>query len=251
MGRIWGVALAVTLVAQGERLFAADAPKPEAVIERALQAEGGADKVAKYNAATWKTKGTFHGMGTPIEYTGEFAVQLPDKQRTSIEGDMNDQKFKMTQVINGDKAWVRMNDNTMEMQDEQAAEQKQQMYTRRVTRLVGLTGGEFQLSSLPPAEVHGKPAVGVKVSSKGHTDISLYFDKDSGLLVKSQMKAKNPQTGDDVDQESFYEDYQDIDGVKQPMKVTVHREGKVFLEGKNSDMKLLEKLDEKTFEEPK
>lgn len=190
-------------------------------------------------------------MGTPIEYSSEQAFQLPDKSRATIEGDMNEQKFKMTHVFNAGKAWHRTNEDTMEMPEEQAAAEGEQLYLRRVTHLAGLNAGEFTLGPLADNKVNGKSAVGVKVASKGHPDVSLYFDKDSGLLIKSQMKVKDPQSGENPDQETFYQDYKEVDGVKQPMKVIVHRDGKVYVESTNSDMKLYDKLDDKMFDEPK
>ena len=51
-------------------------------------------------------------------------------------------------------------------------------------------------------------------------------------------------------QETLYGDYRDVQGAKLPMKVTINREGKKYVEGENSDLKAVEKPDEKLFGKP-
>src|SRR5438874_10036578 len=53
---------------------AADAADPKAIIDKAIQATGGEAKLAKNHGMIAKMKGQFHGMGTPIDYTGEMTV---------------------------------------------------------------------------------------------------------------------------------------------------------------------------------
>jgi hypothetical protein len=99
--------------------------------------------------------------------------------------------------------------------------------------------------------VADKPAVGVKVSHKDHQDVNLYFDKDSGLLVKMEHKTKAQEEGNkEVTQEDIYSDYQDIGGAKIPMKLTILRDGKKYVEGEASEVKAVDKHDEKTFAKP-
>ena len=83
----------------------------------------------------------------------------------------------------------------------------------------------------------------MKVSHKGHADVSLYFDKDTGMLVKSERKAKDPMAGTDVQQENLYSDYQDIDGVKHYKKRTINRDGKVYNEINITEFKHVDHLD--------
>ena len=109
----------------------------------------------------------------------------------------------------------------------------------------------YTLTPLGEVKVGDRPAVGVKVSSKGHRDVELYFDKDTNLLLKSQTRVKSrEQEGKEMDQESLYADYKDVDGAKVPMKVTMNREGKVYVESESTDVKPVDKLDDSTFGKP-
>src|SRR5207253_5715159 len=154
-------------------------------------------------------------------------------------------------VVDGDKGWTQMGGNTTEMTKDQLAEQKESMYASSVRHLTPLTDKAFTLTPLAEIKVNDRPAVGVKVTHKGHRDVKLYFDRESGLLVRSDQIVKDEQTGGkEVTQEAIFSDFKAVEGIKVPMKVVITREGKKFVESEHQDMKLLEKLDNKTIEQP-
>src|SRR5436853_6227629 len=103
---------------------------------------------------------------------------------------------------------------------------KEQKYAEDLDRLGFLNEKGMELSALDETKVDGKPAVGVRVKSKGHRDVQLYFDKSSGLLVKRQYKVLDPGSGQEVSQEVVFGDYQDKDGVKHYRKIAAYRDGK-------------------------
>jgi outer membrane lipoprotein-sorting protein len=246
MARIWGAVLALSLVGSSVAL-AEETAGPAAVIDKAIQAVGGEALLAKYQAATWKSKGTFYGMGQPMAYTAETAIQYPDKSRTKIDAEVNDTKFSFVTVFNHDKAWMKNADQEpMEAEGDQLEASKDETYNRRVNHLEGLNDKSFKLTILPDAKVGDHAAVGVKVSSPGHKDVSLYFDKQNGLLLKSETRAKN-QSGEETKQESFFSDYKEVDGLKLPTKVVVKRDGNPYVDAQYSDLKLFEKLDDNLF----
>lgn len=216
-----------------------------AVIARAIQAAGGEDKLARFQAATWTEKGTFYGAGADgVPYTGHYAVQWPHQFKMEIEN-------FFTMVINGDKGWSDMGGGATEMPKAQMDEQKENHHSGWITTLLPLKDKAFHLTLLDEAKVNDKPAVGVKVSGAGHRDVLLYFDRASGLLVKSQMRGKDvEQGGKEFVQESLYQDYQDVDGVKMPMKLVIQRDGARYLEAQHSDLKAAGHLADDVFKKP-
>jgi hypothetical protein len=215
----------------------------QALIAKAVKAAGGEENLAKYKAMTWKEKGTFYGMGAGIPYTGTYAVQWPGQFRMEIEG-------VFTIVLDGDKGWVKDQGGTKEMTKEQLAEQKESQYAGWVSTLLPLKDKSYQLAPLGESKVADRAAVGVKVSSKGHRDVNLYFDKESGILVKSDRRAKDEMSGQEVNQEAYYADYKEVAGLKLPMKITIKRDSKQFVEAENLDLKPVEKLDASVFAKP-
>jgi hypothetical protein len=79
------------------------------VIDRAIKAHGGADKLGKFKAATLKMKGKFYGMSADgFDYTGEFATSGLDKSRMEITMDIMGTEVKFLRVVNGNKGWIHL-----------------------------------------------------------------------------------------------------------------------------------------------
>jgi hypothetical protein len=157
----------------------------------------------------------------------------------------------MVIVVNGDKGWRQMGGTTTELTKAQMKEQKEERYAEEVTWLLPLRGKGFTLTLLGESKVDGRPAVGVKVSHPGHRDVKLYFDKDSGLLLKNEHHVLDEQHGNkEVNEETLYSDYRKVKGVKVPRNVTLKRDGKPFVEAKIADWKFADKLDDSLFSKP-
>jgi len=220
-----------------------DKSEPHAVVAKAIKAVGGEDKLKKHNAQTWREKGTYYGMGDGIPYTGKYAVQWPDQFRMEIEG-------VFIIVLTKDKAWVSANGETKELTPEEFANQRKAHLAGWVTTLLPLKDKSFALAALGKAEVDKKPAVGVKVTRKDIPDVSLYFDQDSGVLVKSTFKVFSDEQKKEVKQDIYYQNYREVEGAKVPGRIVIHRDGKRFVEADNSDLKAAGKLDDKIFSKP-
>lgn len=239
-----GLLLAATVT-----LRADDSANARALVDKAIKAQGGDAKLTKLPAATAKFKGTFHGLGQAIPMTGEVTTQMPERQKLVVEGTVNGQKFHVIHVLNGDKGWIKINDATKEMDKDELAEAKEQMHAEWVTVLVPLTGKEFTLATVGEVKVEDRPALGVMVSFKGRRDINLYFDKETGLLVKRENRVKD-DNGKEVAEETFLSDYKDVQDTKQAMKFIVKRDGKLYMEGEVTEYQLAEKLDGAVFAKP-
>lgn len=223
---------------------AAEPTDARAIIDKAIQASGGAAKLAKFNSQTWDEKGVYYGMGKGLPYTGKYAVQWPDKFRMDITG-------VFTMVVAGDKGWMKSEKGTVEMTKDQLARERQNLYGGYVASLLPLKGKEYTLTLLPETKVDDKPAFSVKVTHAGRQVVTLYFDKATGLLAKyDQIVRPEDPKGKDVKQETTLSDYQDIDGCKLATKIVVRRDGKPYVEATTSNVKPAEKLDAKLFAKP-
>jgi hypothetical protein len=233
------VCLAFTSIA-----IAADSPADcKAIIDRAIEARGGADKLAKFNTMSWTDKGTFYGMGNELPYTATYVIEWPGKYRREI-------KEFMTTILNGDKGWTIRADASDELDKDQLSAAQESLFGTWVTELLPVAGQGFSCSAKPEAKIEGKPADVVVVSHSGHGDITLYFEKASGLLVKSEAMIKVPEEEKPVKEETTYSDYRDFDGVKWPTAITMLRNGEPYVKAKRSDIKPSPKIDAKAFEKP-
>jgi hypothetical protein len=244
-------AFAVCLVLGGDHSVRAE-DKARAVIEKAIKAVGGADKLGKYPALTWKSKGTFYGLGQPLEFTAEYFQQGPGKFKNQIEADFNGTKLTRIVILNVDKGWVSMMGNVDDMNEDQMTEAKNSVYTgSMINSLLPLAkDADYKLAPLGEQRVADRPAVGVKVSHKGYRDLSLYFDKETGLLVKSQMRMKDLMSGQEVEEETYLSDYKEMGGVLRHKKHTIKRDGKDYLVAEATEYKGIEKLENSVFDKP-
>jgi len=240
-----GVAVGVSVPVRAD-----DAADARALVEKAITAQGGREKLAKMTAHTLKFKGTFHGMGQAIPMTGEIASSGNDKIKVDAEVEAGGMKFHVVNVLAGDKGWNKIGDAVMELDKDQVAEAKEQAHAGWVALLTPLTGKEFTLSTIGEMEIDKRPALGVKVASKGRRDVDLYFDKESGLLVKFEHRVKDEGSGQEVTEENFASEYKEVQGTKQAMKFVVKRDGKLFVEGEATDYQLAEKLEDSVFAKP-
>jgi hypothetical protein len=222
-----------------------------AVIDKALEAQGGAAKLAKFEAQTMKGAGKFYGMGEPIDYTIEIASHK-ERFRFGLQMTVMNFDVKIALVVNGAKGWMKINDDVQEMPDEELAEQKEQMHCNGVVSLLPLKDTSYKLSTLGDVKVGDQPAIGVRVSKEGRRDVNLYFDKANGYLIKSEFMIKDIKNSGDkeIAQASYYSDYKEFQGTRHPTRSIIERDGKKFVDTQVSELQLLEKLDESTFNRP-
>jgi hypothetical protein len=231
---------------------AADADKGiKEIIAKAIEARGGAAVVEKYKAGTASFKGALSLMGMELAMSGTTKDQSPDKLRLDMTVTAGGQNITITQIVNGTKGWQGLNGNFSEMDKGALAEAREQFHSSQLTDLRGLTAKGIKLASLGESKVDDKPVVGVRVSADGYRDVSLFFDKDSGQLLKSETKGKDPMNGGaDFKAESLYSDYKKVSGLSVPHKVRVIRDGTPFMVMEVSSVVPLEKIDDKEFAKP-
>jgi outer membrane lipoprotein-sorting protein len=244
--RAWAAALAAALLPAGGAR-ADEAAGARAVVEKAVRAKGGAAAIDKYHCQTTKADGKFYGMGEAVNFTAKGWFEFPGRSRMEIDA----AGFAFVQVVAGGKGWVSTGGVTHEMTKEQLAEAGEDRYANGLARLTPLLQEGFKLSPLGETKVDGKPAVGVKVEHKGHREVRLFFDKDSGLLLKMERKATDFLARDtSYTAETTFGDYRKTDGIQVAYKFAIRRDGKLYAEYENTEVKFSEKLDDKLFTRP-
>jgi hypothetical protein len=222
------------------------------VVEKAIKAQGGADKVTKLRVMRIKVEGTMSlAPGQPaIPFVLEDWWQMPGQYKTTSRFELGGKKVSQTQAIDGEAGWMQVNGATQDLPKAAVAEMREQKHAEDLDRLGFLADKGISLSSLGEAKVGGRAAVGVLVKSKGHRDVKLWFGKRSGLLVKREHRVLDGGTGKEVTQEVVFSDYRGADGLKHYRALTAYRSGKKVIEAKVVELKFFDKLDKKVFAKP-
>jgi len=239
------------LVVSTLALSAARADDADAVVDKAIKAIGGEAKLAKVNAVSWKGKGKIIFNDNENTFTSQATVRGVGHLRSEFEGEFGGNPFKGVTVLSGDKGWRKFGDNLMELEGDQLANEKRNVSLQVLPiLLLPLKGKDYKLASAGDENVDGKPAAGVKATGPDGKDLTIYFDKESGLpvrLVATVVGFNN----EEFTQETTYGDYKDFDGIKKATKSVSKRDGQRFVEIEFTEFKVLDKVDDDTFAEPK
>jgi hypothetical protein len=247
---IGGVFVALLLSGVGSAVRAADAKDANAVLDKAIQALGGQEKLSNIKAASWKGKGKITFGDNDNDFTTQATVQGLDHFRSVFEGEFGGNQIKGVTVLAGDKGWRKFGDNKMEMDKDAVANEKRSLYLQVIPMtIVPLRDKGFKNELAGEEKVGDKPAVGVKVTPPDGKDFTIYFDKESGLPVKVVAKVVGFQ-GDEFTQETTFKDYKEMGGIKKAAKTESKRDGAKFLEVQITEFKVLDKADAKEFTEP-
>jgi hypothetical protein len=224
-----------------------DPSAARAILQRAIKAAGGEARLTKYQAAIFKSKGVLHGMGAgDHSYTQETAVQYPGRCRMVVTSDI----VKKTIVLDDDRGWSREDGQTEELADDELAVRREGLYASWVSTLAPLDDKSFTVVPLGVSKVGARAVEGITVQRKGHPDLKLYFDKESGLLLKLERLTKSVISRDEMKEEIFLSHFKEIDGVQEPMKLVVKLDGRLAAEEEILELKHVEKLDGTLFAKP-
>jgi hypothetical protein len=232
--------LALTLL--GPPAAAGAEAAPRAVIERAVKALGGEEVLKRRVGVRMKVKGKFFlpdGPAPEFPLEGETLTQPGPRTRLTFHIDLAGNKVDAVIVLDGANSWQSVYGRVQDLGPEQRKSMGLSTYADRVTSLLPLLNDKgFTLTPLAEAKVEGRPAVGVKVSAKDRPDISLYFDKASGLLVKYAYRSPPLGSFPGAEKENLHEtilsDYRRLDhtgaDVRALKAATVGTDGPALLE---------------------
>jgi hypothetical protein len=246
MRTILGAALVLILVVGLTR--AGERDDALAIIDQAIKAHGGEDALTRAQTAVRSSTGAIAtGAGKDLPFKDEMTWKLPDRFRLTL--DVGPDKTHLVTVVTPDKGWQMTGGQVTELSPERLEELREEGYVLWLATLAPLKkDAGFELAPLPETKVSGQPAAGVKVAHKGHSDASLYFDKQSGLLVKIERHAR--EAGLTVDKEYVFSDYKDFDGIKLPTKQQELLNGKRFTELAGIAYKFPRSVEDSTFAKP-
>jgi hypothetical protein len=240
----------LVLVDAGLGQDAKDAKDPAAVVDKAIKAVGGDDKLSKAKAVHWKATVKFRFGENESEGKTEATVQGLDNAQRVFEGEFGGNQFRAVTVVAGDKGWRKFGDDAMELEGDDLVNEKRRNYLSVIPVTVApLKSKGFKLAAADEEKVGGKAASVVKVTAPDGKNFTISFDKESGLPARLVADVVG-FGGEEFTQETLFSDYKEIDGVKVATKQESKRDGETFIEVKVTEFKLLDKVDPKTFTRP-
>jgi hypothetical protein len=221
-----------------------------AILDKALRALGGEERLGKVKAATWRARGKIRIEGKDRDFTSESAVQGLDQFREEMVTELLGRKDKAVAVLYGNKGYRNMPDLTMELDQQDTAELRRNVAFLVIpATIVPLKGKAYKLEALAEEKVGNRPAAGIKATGPDGKDFRIYFDRESGLPVKLLAEVMGVGGGT-FPYEATYANYKDFGGIKKATKITIKRDGQPYLEQEITDFKFVDRLEEKAFLKP-
>src|SRR5437660_1393329 len=252
MRRLLVPVVAVGVLLALDRHVQAQDQEVRAVIEKAITASGGEAALAKTNLARAKAKGAVSIGGMELPFTMEAWTNVPTQSRMEINFDIGGMKIKAVEVYDNGKGWSAQNNDVKDADKETLDESKLSLYSSRLTSLTPLlTDKSLQIASIGEEKVNGKPAFGIKVSSKDQKDVKIYFDKETGLVTKVTRPGVDPINKTAVRQDEYYSNYKAVEGAQVPMKLQIDLDGNRFITAEFSEITFVKSFPEGTFSKPK
>ena len=230
-------------------LFADDAAS-RAIVDKAIEKNGGEKLLAKFKGSTSKIKGTVQVNGAPLTFSGDIVAQGMDQQRISISFVFDGQSVSFASVLNRNQGWRKINDTNVDMTPEELTESKESAYSAWVANLAPLKDKAFQLAPFGEIEIGGRKATGVNVTREGHRSVNLFFDNETFQLVRTETVVRDEESAKEMTEESNYSDFKPAEGILYPRKIVTKRNGEPHAEIEVEDIQFSESLDDSAFAKP-
>lgn len=189
----------------------AQAPTPESILDKYLQAVGGAPAVEKVTSRVQKGTIDVGGRPTPIEVYSE----APDKRISIVHMPDGDS----VTAFNGNEGWLALGTRPpRDMHGPELAAARLDADLHLAANLKSM----FSRLRLGRPEKIGDREMNVVIGARdGQPPMRLYFDKESGLLTRMVRYADSPlgRNPTQID----YADYRDLGGSKAPYRWTLSR----------------------------
>ncbi|NPA36412.1 MAG: outer membrane lipoprotein-sorting protein, partial [Chlorobi bacterium] len=201
------------------------------VVDNYIKARGGKENLLKVKSVKSSAEAKIQGMTINIETWKKAPNMLCSE--TTMNGNLLSK-----QVCDGTNAKV------VSMQGEQKLAGKmleQMIYDSYLFPELEYSKDGYELELLGIEDVNGEPAYKITVVNPAGTKQTLYFSKETGLLIKEVT-----QTPQGVIT-ALFKEYKDVDGVKFPVKVT-QSAGPQMFEIEVNNVEVNKDIDDSKFE---
>jgi hypothetical protein len=182
-------------------------PTIDQILERYVQALGGRAAIEKLK--TRESKGTFEIIDTPLKGVVESYNKAPNKLAifTRVPG-LGD----FLEGYDGNISWAQ--DPANGLRDRSGVELAQAKFDAEFYKDIKMKELYPKMELKGTEKVGGRDAYVILATPAAHSPEQLYFDVQTGLLVRADVVREGPQGKTPFT--VFYEDYREVDGVRIP-----------------------------------
>jgi hypothetical protein len=218
----------------------ANAQSVDEIVAKNAAAIGGVDKINAIKTATMSGVMTVQGM--------DLNMTIQILNRTAIRTDIEVMGQTITMVYNDGAAWqinpMMGSSDAQDLPKEALDDLKWQTYIGN-SGLIGFKDRGMTAEYTGEQTVDGKKMYVIKVSSK-EGNISTYFVNQADNLVYKMIAKRNMQ-GQEIEAETVFSNYKEINGIKFAMSRTTSFEGQTVQEMNLDKFELDKTIDASVF----
>jgi len=221
-----------------------DSGQATALLERAIAAKGGLQKLRAIKGITAKTTTTMAGPEGRVQAEATTYLQYPNRVR--VETKLPD--LLSIQVYDGEHAWVRDPQGLHDVPERFVRDLQTSLRRDTIALLLAAADGSLSMRALQ--EIQNDTGVvqqGLELSGPGLDPVILYINPATGLISKQTYVAGGP--GQPLIEEIFT-DYRVVDGVQVAHTAVVRRAGQPMLERRVNVISINPPLDPALFTRP-
>jgi hypothetical protein len=228
----------------------ASAEEPRAILDRAIPAHGGADRLERTKKGHLKAKSEGNQSNVPFRLEIEEWFDLPSRYKRIKTGSINEKPFHREDASTEKEGWAREGTGPISTFSVHQPMFVTEHWHAVLASLLLLRDKDVQFKSLPDETKDGRTLVGFHATSQ-QVNGDFFFDKSTGLLAKTQQTRQNPLGGQEVIADTSYDEYRDVQGIQYPMRFK-STAGKTYSTTITlSSLSFGGKIDESNFTKPK
>lgn len=213
-------------------------------LEKAIAAHGGGDRLKMLQCQIQNLTGTLHDEQTEQEIQLHFPKKL--RLKVTKRGPMGGIDESIV-VMDGEAGWFVKAGSSHEMPSHFLRDVKSEMVFRWILTLLPLRDAGVIVRPVDGPKVNNRPTNGIRVQLKDHPVVNLYFDTETGLLVRSFGQWKEALILQN--REITFSNHKQTSGLMLPGHLIESRDGKVWYDC-DVAYRFPASLDQKDFVQP-
>src|SRR5262245_26022083 len=228
---------------------AVQADEAAEILARAVKASAGSEEsLAKRKYCTMKQSGVIYLPTGAAAATRSSIMALPDRGKWTIDMRAATGATSVTIVLNGLRGWSKTSAGVSDLPLTQYDSVQNEAHTYWLAGLLPFKSRGIKWDLLNDGTVDGRATRVVKASQTGRPVVTLYFDRETFLLLKAAYAGvENLQP---VAKEFVFSEHREFEGQRLPAKVQVFQGGKKLEEWTTENVRFPSLLDDREFAKP-
>ena len=218
--------------------------KAKGVLDKALSAIGGRERILSTEAITTVFKATVSTPGGDISMDMNLTMVYPDRLRMEMQSPMG----AITQVLDKDKGWMRKPQGIVELQGSQVDELRKQIQFETINVLKSFIAGKLDVQYLGESQLEGRKVLDILLTMGEGATQHFYVDANDYTIV-GNMRRGNTIEGP-AELTEIYSDFRDVDGLKVNFASAQKTGTKQVSSSVTSEVKINPKVDPAIFAKP-